>query len=536
MFTLRNPTSLGSALANYLTLNSLSFTGTPLSSGASLAWEIVNAAGASTGTVNPFPSYTQNYQPIILATLNVPVAGTYTFTCEHHDGMIWGMGNGAVCTSGTSDNPLSPPQTVTAAQGYPLFGGTNRGLEGGGQSNDTFTVSFPTAGQYPIEINYAYWYHSGQDMIFKINGFPIANSSAGGGTPTSGANQPSWPEWTVTYAPNYPTVTESNGQLTWTNLGPVTDFAWSPNVNFTLPDSTIIDSNGFGEAPYRTGISGITAPSWATGANQLTYDNPNLIWINLGTISIPKTGTVSTFDGGWIYCVALVNTLDNTVSNASPVTSATGNFVGINGVQIAAGSGLPNVNSIDPQADYVAIFRSTDGGATPFLIPGQITTWTVPLSTYLTDGYLDQTPDTSLNNLIEAPVDGENTPPLGGAVNLAYHLGRLWYSIGNVVYWTAGPDTPAGNGVNGTPPLNYDTFPSTVKRIVPTAVGAFVFTVSDVYVIQGSGTTKLTNPVGDPDHGGCGSAELQRTRRERLDHRVLHDRQPVLYLRPVRYE
>lgn len=489
MFTLRNPTSLGSALANYLTLNSLSFTGTPLSSGASLAWETVNAAGASTGTVNPFPSYTQNYQLIVLATLNVPVAGTYTFTCEHHDGMIWGMGNGAICTGGTNNNPLNPPQTVTAAQGYPLFGGTNRGLEGGGQSNDTFTVQFNTAGQYPIEIDYAYWYHSGQDMIFKINGFPIANSSAGGGTPTSGANEPSWPEWTVAYAPNYPTVTESNGQLTWTNLGPVTDFAWSPNVNFTLPDSTIIDSNGFGESAYRTGISGTTAPSWATSANQLTYDNPSLIWINLGTISIPKTGTVSTFDGGWVYCVALVNTLDNTVSNASPVTTPTGNFVGINGVQIEAGSGLPNINSIDPQSDYVAIFRSTDGGATPFLIPGQITTWTVPLATYLTDGYLDQTPDTSLNNLIEAPVDGENTPPLGGAVNLAYHLSRLWYSIGNVVYWTAGPDTPAGNGVNGTPPLNYDTFPSTVKRIVPTAVGAFVFTVSDVYVIQGSGTT-----------------------------------------------
>lgn len=501
-FILTNPTSTGSAVASTTTQNSLSFAGIPQSSGAQIAWDTVNAAGTVTGTTNPFPTFISNFQLIILANLSVPVAGTYTFTIKHHDGTIWGIGNGATCSGGTTNNPIG--QTVTAAQGYPVFGGTNIGLEGGAVSTDNFTVTFPTAGTYPVEVDFAYWFHSGQQLHVLCNGFALANSSASSGTPTSGANQPSWPQWTTTYAPGYPTVTESNGQLTWSNIGPVTDFAWAPSVNFTAPNTTIIDPNGFEEGPYRTGVSGTTAPTFATGANQLTFDNPNLIWINEGTAAITKTGTISAFNGGLQYCVALVNTLDNTVSNASKLSTATGNFVGVNGIQIAAGTGLPDPSVIDPQADYVAVFRTTDGGATPFLIPGQISTWTIPLSTYLTSGYTDITPDDGLNNLISAPINGENTPPAIGAQNLAYHLNRIFYSVGNTVYWTAGADTPAGNGVNGTPPLNFDTFPSLVKRIVPTAVGAFVFTVSDVYVIQGSGTVSSPIQSGLPVMEGVG--------------------------------
>lgn len=504
---LTNPTSLGSALANTLTENSLNFVGDNSGTVVPITWAVVNSAGETVGTNVPFPSFTQNYQLIILASLNVPIAGTYTFTIIHHDGLLWGMGNGAILVSGTSDNPLTGtgyPQTITPAEGFPVFGGTNRGLERDGLWTDTFTVTFPTAGTYPIEVDYAYWDHDVATMNVLCNGFNLANSSAGGGTPTSGANPPIWPAFVTTFAPNYPMVTESNGQLTWSNIGPVTDFAWAANTNFTLPDTTIIDPNGFEEAAYRTGISGAIAPTFATGANQLTFDNPNLIWINQGTAAIPRTGTLSTFNGGWQYCVALVDTLDSTVSNASPLSVATGNFVGVAGVQIAPGSGLPDPSVIDPQADYVAIFRTTDGEATPFLIPGQVTTWTVPLSEYLTSGYFDQTPDTGLDNLISAPINGENTPPAGGAINLTYHLNRLWYSIGNIVYWTAGPDTPAGNGINGTPPLNFDTFPSLVKRMVPTTSGLMVFTVSDVYLIQGSGTSSSPIQSGIPIMQGVG--------------------------------
>jgi hypothetical protein len=493
-FILTNPTSTGSALANSTSLSSLSFSGA--SGPTPIAWDIFNGAAEKTGTTTPFPSYSANYQLIIEASLTVPVAGQYSFTITHHDGMIWGMGNGATLVSGTNDNPVG--QTKTAANGFNVLGGTNRGLEGGGVWTDTFTVNCPTAGTYPVEFDYAFWYHSGQTFNVQCNGNNIAF-----GTPESGTTAPIWPGWTTSYAPNYPSVTEAAGQLQWNNLGPVADFTWAAKTGFTLPGTTIIDPAGNTEGPYRSGATGTKQPTFATGLNQLTTDNPNLIWINQGVASAPPVGSVSTYNGGWKYCIALVDTLDNTVSNASELTPSTGNFIGATGVSFAPGSGLDKTK-IDPQADFVAIFRTTDGQAVPFLIPGTTTRYTIPLATYLTSGYTDTTPDTGLNNLISAPINGENTPPAIGAQNLTFHLNRLFFSIGNTVYWTAGAATPVGNGVNGVPPLNYDNFPSLVKRIVPTASGAMVFTVSDVYLIQGSGTASSPIQSGIPILKGVG--------------------------------
>jgi len=516
VFTQTFPTSIGSALASDTTLNSLSFAGSPLGVGATLKWNTVNGAGTIIGQTAPFPAFTNTYALIILGAMYVPVAGTYTFTVNHHDGMIWGMGsNGGstpVLVSGTNSTAVSPPQTETAAEGYPVFGGTNRGLMGGGTYNagtntwsgspvwtDTFTVTFQTAGTYPFEFDYAYWYHSGQQFNILVNGYPLANITSGSLTGTSGSVQPVWPSWTTQFAPNYPTVTENGGQLTWENLGPVTDFSWAASTRFTLPSTTIIDPNGNIEAPYRTGVSGSKTPVFSTGINVLTLDNPNLTWINQGTAGSAPIGTVSTFLGGWKYVISLVNTLDNTVSNSTDLSAATGNFIGADGVTIPPAAGLPALSQIDPQADYVAIFRTVDGQNIPLLIPGQVpvAVGTLPLSVYLTDGYVDKTPDTGLNNLIQAPFSGENTPPDIGAQNISYHISRLWYSVGNVVYYTSGPATPAGNGLNGTQPLiNYVPFPSLVKRIVPTAIGAIIFTVSDIWVIQGSGTTN--DPIRNP--------------------------------------
>ena len=99
---------------------------------------------------------------------------------------------------------------------------------------------------------------------------------------------------------------------------------------------------------------------------------------------------------------------------------------------------------------------------------------------------------------------GENTPPALGAINLCYHLNRIFYSIGNVVYWTTGPADPSGNGLNGTSPLNFDQMPSLVKRMFPTSIGLLVFTISDVYIIAGQGT--VNNPIqpGEPYLPGVG--------------------------------
>jgi hypothetical protein len=188
---------------------------------------------------------------------------------------------------------------------------------------------------------------------------------------------------------------------------------------------------------------------------------------------------------GFVYGIALVNTLDNTVSNLGPTNEINGVGIEIIGGKIyfAAGAGL-NVNSIDPQADYVAIFRTTANGSIELLVPSNGNTiYTVPLVQYLNYGYLDSTQDTSLDILIQGATAQQNTPPLPGAINLAYFFNRIWYSIGNTVYCTTGPLDPSGNGINGTAPGNTETTLSRVIKLVPSSIGMLVFTLSDVYVI-----------------------------------------------------
>lgn len=508
VFTEQFPTSLGTSLASTTTLTGFNFTGTPLGSGAALSWDTINNAGATIGETNPFPSFTQDYDMVILATLQVPVAGQYTFVNVHHDGCLMGIGGGAITLSAPPpDDPAN--HTVSAVMGYPLCGGTNIRYEAGGFATDTFIIDFPTAGTYGIELDYSYWFHSGQELNFTCNGNVIAFGVPTNNGGTSGGTQPVWPAWTTADAPAYPTISEASGRLTWSNVGPIADFHWYASTNYTLPNSTIVDPNSNMEGSYRTGRTGTLEPTFTTTLDGLTTDNPNLIWINTGQSTQPPLGSITTSNGGWIYAVSLVNTLDDTVSNATPVSAATGDFTGAFGVILPPGAGLPPVADIDPQADYVAIWRSTDGQAQPFLIPGPNDfelPITIPLSQYLQFGYTDTTPDVGLNNLIEAPILGENTPPAKGAKNLTYFLNRIFYSVANVVEWTSGPDTPAGNGFNGSAPLNFDEQVSLVKRIVPLTQGALVFTVSDINLITGNGTASSPIESAVPFTTGIGLA------------------------------
>lgn len=460
---------------------------------SAILWNTFDASGAVTGTTSPFPGpnssgITKDFQIAFTTNWNVPVAGQYTITVKHHDGMVWGVNGGATLVSGPHNDPNH--LTHTALNSYPIMGGTNLPLNDGGLSTDVFVVNFPTAGSYAVEFDWAYWFHQGRTFVVTANGNTLITGPA-----ESGATSPAFPAYTTSLAPARANVTESAGNFVWNNFGPITDMQWRANTGFTLPNSTILDPNGNTEAPFEAGFTGTTRPTFSTTLNSLTLDNPNLIWINQGPGAAPPPGTISALAGGFQYAIALVNTLDNTVSNASPLSVSTGNFVGSTGVVIPPGSGLIPAN-IDPQADYVAIFRTVDGGSLPFLIPGTGNSiYTETLHDYLTKGFTDTTPDTGLNNLISAPIAGENTPPAGGAINLTYHLGRIFFSVGNVGYWTSGPDTPAGNGVNGVAPLNFDTFPSLLKRIVPTNQGVIVFSVSDIFLVNTSNGVTIPKAV-----------------------------------------
>jgi hypothetical protein len=495
---------LQTATGNSVLFNPPQLTGTedPVSNPPS--WATLDASGSITGYTVPY-SAAPTFNMIVTGTLTFPAAGQYTIGIFHADGMFWGMGpNGSNQPTATGPNNCpNPAATITALNGYPVLGANNSNTPPGGFA-DNFTVTIPAAGDYPFEI----------DMVHNLPAFNLClycqAQTPIPGTPISGANEPTWPAWSTSFAPAYPKVSETNnappitgsvgpGPLSWNNIGPATDYVWHANTSFfTQANSTITDSNNNKEDPYRAGVTGTTPPIWATGINQLTLDNPNLTWINQGPAAAPPPGTLSTFNGGWTYYIALVNSLTNTISNEGPASASTGNFIGASGVLITGG--LPAV--VDPQVDYVAIFRTEDGGAAPddFLIPGKGNEiWTVPLLQYEASGYTDTTPDSGLNLEIESPLPGTATPPgsltgvfqngLGQGINLAYHLGRIFFSIGNVVYWTVGPDITVGNGLEGVPAAtNFAEFPSLVKHLVPTSAGLFVFTVSDIYLISGNGT------------------------------------------------
>ncbi len=443
--------------------------------------DTIDGAGTVTGQTDT--GHYENWEAAIYGNLHIRVAGQYSFNLSHDDGAMIGFGGASQKISGTVINNFGSLQT--AVNGYPLMAGNNNS---GSTTNDPLVVNFPAAGDYPFEINWTNWEHASR-MLLTCNGQTIITTN----TPISGPSSPIFPAFSTALAPNYASVTESAGQFVWNNLGPITDAVWQAATNYTLPDTTIVDPNNNTEGPFRAGVSSNKMPTFATGLNQLTNDNATLVWINQGAAPAPAAGTISAFNGGYQYYVALGNSATDTVSNASLASTSTGNFPSATGITVTGG--LPLTANIDPQSDFVLIFRTTDGGATPFLIPGttNIPTFTVPLPDYLVNGYFDNTPDTGLNNLIEGPIAGEQTPPALGAQNLTFHLSRIWFSVGNTVYWTSGPDTPVGNGVEGVLPTNFQVFPSLVKRIVPTTVGAFIFTVSDVYLIIGQGTP--TSPI-----------------------------------------
>jgi hypothetical protein len=496
----------------------------------------VNSAGemALGSYTTPWPgSPTDVFEFLQWGKIRIPVPGmTVTFTITASDACYFGIEAAAGATYVASSigstyeglpKDVSPTnstfggQTLTPWNGYPIMGGWN--AANNAIPGFTVTISFPNAGVFGIE--FAYGKNSGggsfdhtymtvtannalivpeaasaQPWFESATSSPPFGSTAFSTAPAAQNTYPIAPETTNNLIGNFYLAKAGSAaqgtEMVWVNLGLVSDFAWQPNINVELGDSTVIES-GYEFLPYEPGVTGPTAPTWDSDLYSITPDNPNLNWISEGTIPpiTPAAGTIlATSDQGWLYWIALVNTLDNTVSNLSPVSLPTGPTNG--NITIPAGSGLSST-VIDPQVDYVAIFRTTDNGSTPILVPGLGNSyWTVPLTTYLQDGYTDTTTDANLDDLITGAQAGENTPPLPGVANLTYHLGRIFYSIGNTVYYTNGATAPSGNGT-GTSAANADTLPSRVVRLVPTAIGLLVFTVSDIYIIAGNGTPN--NPI-----------------------------------------
>ena len=357
----------------------------------------VSSAGEMSASASntPFTSGSA-FEILQWGKIRIPVAGmSVVFTMKYSDALWFGVESsaGATYTSGTTGTneglpaSVSPPsaggvgwgsQTITPWMGYPILGGWN------GANNDAIaiiTIAFPTAGVFGIE--FVYGKNSGGGSWTHVSCMVSANGSlivpeaataqpwfesasttpafASTGFSTAPAAQntfPQAPELTANATSSFRSFSNGSFQgtdLIWMNLGPVTSFAWESAISVTTGDTAVV-AGGDEYFAYESGVTGITVPTWQTSLYSITPDVQPLNWINEGPLPpiTPAAGSiVATTDQGWLYWIALVNTLDNTVSNLGPASVGTGPVSG--NIALPPGSGI-NLSTLEPSGGLCCYF------------------------------------------------------------------------------------------------------------------------------------------------------------------------------------
>jgi hypothetical protein len=72
---------------------------------------------------------------------------------------------------------------------------------------------------------------------------------------------------------------------------------------------------------------------------------------------------------------------------------------------------------------------------------------------------------------------------------LAYHMGRMWGVVGNLLYFSAGPDCINGDGNQAWPPANVFTLDGPINGLAPTSAGLVVETPETRSIVLGGPQT-----------------------------------------------
>jgi hypothetical protein len=270
----------------------------------------------------------------------------------------------------------------------------------------------------------------------------------------------------------------------------------------TNPLWTITNPGKVGNG-FATHVAGVTAAFKSSVGS--------LVWTNGGQ----TVATGLSPQTGYTYYYSFVNTQTGHRSNVSPISAATGKFVGQN--VIVTGTGMQILPSglwgQDPQVDAIEVYRNTDGGPFYFQIPpslmgGSPTTITVNGVVYLANPgttsvagtwtFTDSVPDSLLNTQIYAPIGFLNSIPPAGLKNLEFFAGRLWGAVNNFLYFNTGTDNAAilNSLQNGVPaeswlPTNFIPFPTPIVRTLAMGAGLIVFTTSDIWMVVGQDITNF---------------------------------------------
>ena len=302
--------------------------------------------------------------------------------------------------------------------------------------------------------------YSGNDLVYRTasdgNSYVFQVIANG----TSASEEPAWPA-TIN-------ATIVDGAVTWINIGRVMHRTDIGNSTRLSPVNTITDASGNVQTCIQAGKSGGTPPLFGSVKNAITQDpgaTPQ------GAILWQTTGVMLPVYYGYAYANPTANDISGMSPRSDVVKTSDGQAIYVQGI----GSGQPG-------AGKVIIYRTLHGGSTFFQLteidnPGAGVQWT----------FLDTVLDANLNIFIQAQINGEGTPLPAGATCLAYHLGRIWAAVGNVVWASAGPDAIASTSSGNAGFAISFTCQSKITRLWATSIGLIVFTVRDAYWIQGNG-------------------------------------------------
>lgn len=225
----------------------------------------------------------------------------------------------------------------------------------------------------------------------------------------------------------------------------------------------------------------IQPPGGQSGTWNVYY--VEVIVYGIGGPTVTPTGSGSlTTQNGWIYAYAYGNSSSGGLSNLTPVSSSTGAFSNKDEVTVAL------VASTDPQVNQINVFRTTDGGPSTIM-------YELPNSPFpnTTTNIEDTALDTSLSIYSVATTPGLNNPPPTGISGFEWYAGRLWGFVGNLLYFSSGPDSISGNAPENWYPNYVYELPTTIVRLISLgASGMLVFTLDKIHIVQGNSTQTFT--------------------------------------------
>jgi hypothetical protein len=249
----------------------------------------------------------------------------------------------------------------------------------------------------------------------------------------------------------------------------VTVYYTTGAITGAYTSTVIVDSNGNLQRVKTAGAVGGSAPSWSTTIGGTTTDN-TVTWECLGASNLLAAFV------GWKYAYGF-HTLSGHLGTLSPTLSLFAPIIG-------TGVTLTGLGSGDTQCDRNDLYRTTDGGALFYYCASDnnvdgSTSWSI----------FDNIQDVSLNSTLVGPIAHVNDAPPAGLINLTYYMGRLWGTVGNLVYFTAGPDCTNGNADECWPPANVFPMPSDVKALSGTSNGLLILLEDATWGILGGPQT-----------------------------------------------